>query len=292
MNISQLRYVQCVAQKKNISTAADSLYITQQAMSKSIASLEKEWNVKLFTRTNTGTELTHIGKQLMPAIDSMIRKYDESERIIQCILDQNAVAIHMAVENELFLKRLPYELISTVGDIKITPYYINDIGRCIEDVLLRRADLALVTNPPEDIAEQKLHFVEIYHCTPSVVFQKGHPLGRKQVLELSDLKNEGQIGISRDASFIRELIAACINKGFYPRYHATYPDAIMVMNAVAQSRNIVVIGSDEILTNPGDCLEARPLVDAPQFRLGFLLEKTRVDEPAIRSYLAAVKASM
>ena len=292
MNITQLRYVQCVAQKKNISTAADSLYVTQQAMSKSIASLEKEWNIKLFTRTNSGTELTHIGKQLLPAIESMIRKYDESARIIQSILDQNAVMIYMAVENELFLSRLPYELISTVGDLKIAPYYLNDIGRCMEDVLLRRADLALVTNPPADAESRGLTFVECFHCIPSVVFRKGHHFGKRETLTIADLKNEGQIGSSRDASFIREFIAACIENGFYPRFQATYPDAGMAMNAVAQSMNVIVIGSEKIPSNPEGLLECRPLVDAPAFRLGFLVETNRLEEAPIRSYLAAVKASI
>ncbi len=292
MNITQLRYVLNVAHKKNISTAADSLYVTQQAMSKSISSLEKEWGVKLFTRTNAGTELTYIGKQLLPAIESMIRKYDESSRIIQSILDQNAVTIYMAVENELFLGRLPYELISTVGDLKIVPYYLNDIGRCIEDVLLRRADLALVTNPPADTESRGLTFVQCFHCTPSVVFRKDHHLAKRESLTIADLKNEGQIGSSRDASFIREFIAACIENGFYPRFQATYPEAVMAMNAVAQSMNVIVIGSDKIPTNPGDCLECRPLIDAPKFRLGFLVESSRLEEQSIRSYLAAVKASI
>ena len=292
MNITQLRYVLTVAHKNNISTAADSLYVTQQAMSKSIASLEKEWGVKLFTRTNSGTELTYIGKQLLPAIEAMIKKYDESARIIQSILNQNAVTIYMAVENELFLKRLPYDLVSTIGDLKIAPYYLNDIGRCIEDVLLRRADLALVTNPPKDLESRGLTFVQCTHCTPSVVFQKGHPLGKKDTLTISDLKNEGQIGSSRDASFIRDFVAACIENGFYPRYQATYPEAAMAMNAVAQSMNVIVIGSDQIPSNPEDRLECRPLIDAPKFRLGFLVESSRLEEQSIRSYLTAVKASM
>ncbi len=55
-------YVLAVAECKSISKAAEVLYISQPSLSKFISNLEKELGVNLFTRTNTGTELTEAGK--------------------------------------------------------------------------------------------------------------------------------------------------------------------------------------------------------------------------------------
>ena len=50
MTITQLRYFMIAAQMENLSGAASALYISQSALSKNIASLEKELGMQLFDR--------------------------------------------------------------------------------------------------------------------------------------------------------------------------------------------------------------------------------------------------
>lgn len=64
MNLKQLRYFLVVAQEKQITAAAKRLFIAQPPLSYQLKQLEKELNVKLFTRTSHGIELTDAGKEL------------------------------------------------------------------------------------------------------------------------------------------------------------------------------------------------------------------------------------
>lgn len=61
----------------SISLAADELGYTQSAVSKMIADLEDEWNVKLLTRNHYGIELSSEGLSLLPTIREIVRGYED-----------------------------------------------------------------------------------------------------------------------------------------------------------------------------------------------------------------------
>ena len=61
MELRVLRYYLVVAREENITRAANILYITQPTLSRQMAELEEELNVKLFERTNRKISLTEAG---------------------------------------------------------------------------------------------------------------------------------------------------------------------------------------------------------------------------------------
>ena len=62
MEFRQLQHFLIAAQENSFSKAADKIYISQQALSKSIAALEQELKVPLFQRTHRGVSLTEQGR--------------------------------------------------------------------------------------------------------------------------------------------------------------------------------------------------------------------------------------
>ncbi len=64
MNFQHLKYFLAVAQEMNITHAAERLYISQQSLSNHISNLERELEVKLFTRSPK-LSLTYAGNQLV-----------------------------------------------------------------------------------------------------------------------------------------------------------------------------------------------------------------------------------
>lgn len=61
----------------SITQAADELGYTQSAVSKMIADLENEWQVKLLTRNRAGIELTSEGVELLPAVRAVVKDCDD-----------------------------------------------------------------------------------------------------------------------------------------------------------------------------------------------------------------------
>ena len=71
-----------VAKCKSFSKASKNLYITQPAVSQAIMQLEKELDVRLFTRSSSGVRLTREGEMLYEYTYSAIKLIDMGEKKI------------------------------------------------------------------------------------------------------------------------------------------------------------------------------------------------------------------
>ena len=61
MTLQQLTYIVTVAECKNITEAAEKLFIFQPSLSAAIHNLEKEMGVVVFNRSNKGVTVTREG---------------------------------------------------------------------------------------------------------------------------------------------------------------------------------------------------------------------------------------
>ena len=62
MNWNQLQYVLTIVQEKNITKAAQKLYLSQPSLSMSLKNLEEELGVEIFERKKGVLELTYAGE--------------------------------------------------------------------------------------------------------------------------------------------------------------------------------------------------------------------------------------
>ena len=72
MNLTQLEYFVEAAHLLSFTKAAESLCITQQAVSKGVASLEAELRVRLFERRAGGLALTRAGRRTLARAESLV----------------------------------------------------------------------------------------------------------------------------------------------------------------------------------------------------------------------------
>ena len=88
MNFLHLKYFLLVAEELNITRAAERLYISQQSLSNHISNMEKELNVKLFTRSpklsltyagdllvETATQILDLHSQFLAKVGDINRHY-------------------------------------------------------------------------------------------------------------------------------------------------------------------------------------------------------------------------
>ena len=66
MDFTQLRAFVTVAHEGNLTRAAETLHVTQPAVSLQIKLLQERLNLTLFTRTSAGMKLTNEGSKLLP----------------------------------------------------------------------------------------------------------------------------------------------------------------------------------------------------------------------------------
>ena len=75
MDESQLKAFVAINRYGSFTAAADSLYITQPAISKRIAALESQLGTPLFDRIGRNARLTESGQQLLPLVEKMLLSF-------------------------------------------------------------------------------------------------------------------------------------------------------------------------------------------------------------------------
>ena len=75
MDLQQINYFLALADAGSFSTASESLFISRQGLSKTIARLEKELGVSLLQRSPSGVELTDPGRIFLRHARLVSREY-------------------------------------------------------------------------------------------------------------------------------------------------------------------------------------------------------------------------
>lgn len=147
-NLNNYKIFYTVAKKGNISHAAEALFISQPAISKSISNLETGLGTKLFDRTSKGVRLTPEGEILFNhisnAFDSISRGEDELKRINELGIGQLRIGVSTSLCKFILLDYLQDFIVanphvkmyidchSTVNTIKLLQENAIDIGLICE----------------------------------------------------------------------------------------------------------------------------------------------------------------
>ena len=100
-NLNFYRIFFATAKEGNISRAADRLFISQPAVSKSISLLEKELNCTLFNRSSRGVKLTEEGELLYESLAAAFEKINDAEDKLQRDLSLGVGELKIGVSNAL-----------------------------------------------------------------------------------------------------------------------------------------------------------------------------------------------
>ena len=99
-----------VAKYQNISHAADILFVSQPAVSKSIKTLEKHLNIQLFSRNSKGVSLTPEGKILYEHIETAFNHMSIGENYIEKLKNKE-ISIQKIKDHRQLQKMLVFLLL-------------------------------------------------------------------------------------------------------------------------------------------------------------------------------------
>jgi len=85
MTITQLQYFQAVCKNRNIKTAAESLHVSQPAISNSLRDLEQELCLNLLYRTPKGTFPTEDGLRFLEQVEDFLYSFDRLKEVARDI---------------------------------------------------------------------------------------------------------------------------------------------------------------------------------------------------------------
>ncbi len=176
-----------VARKGSFSLAAETLYLTQPAISKRVAGLEQELSVRLFDRVGRQIFLTEAGHHLLPRAEQMLQEEADIRRSLSNLSGEVGGRLAMATSHHIGLHRLPPTLrtyTERFPGVALDIQFMESERACLA-VAQGELELAVITLPLEAI--ENLSAREIWHDPLCVAVGRDHPLAKTGRLSLREL---------------------------------------------------------------------------------------------------------
>lgn len=195
MTLLQMKYITEVERFGSINRAAQSLLLTQSALSNAIGEAEKELGICIFKRTNRGVILTEDGRTLV----SMIRPVLEGSRKITSFYREQCAEkrIHLSVASQRypFCAQAFVEYLHTLSSSSIDLRFKEmDMSEVISEVSSQVSQLGVIfvsdlteTYIRKALDDKHLEFHPMSAVRPRVFMRRGHPLANEESLRLEQL---------------------------------------------------------------------------------------------------------
>lgn len=108
MDLRQLEYIVAIAKEKNITHAAEKVYISQSALNQQLLKLEKDLGAELFHRNRKNWELTEIGKIYVENAKKILEIKRETYKQIEDRLELKSSKIVIGISRGRWIELFTY----------------------------------------------------------------------------------------------------------------------------------------------------------------------------------------
>jgi len=205
MDFAALQAFLAVAETGSFSRAAERIYLTQPAISKRIAALERRFDAQLFDRIGRRVQLTEAGRALFERARAILSDLDDVKRSLANLSGQIRGTLSLATSHHIGLHRIPQTLKrfhARYPDVRLELRFMDSEQAC-HAVERGELELAVVTLPPAPIAQ--LRCERIWHDPLDVVVAPGHALAAQRSATVHALLAHPAI-LPGPGTYTREII--------------------------------------------------------------------------------------
>lgn len=295
MTLQQLKYLVTVAECRNITEAAEKLFISQPSLSAAIHNLESEMGVTAFVRSNKGVSITREGEELL----SFARNLLEQAEIMKehfCSDEKRNPKFCVSCQHYSFAVNA---FVDVVGKYDADEYNFilreTQTGEIIDDVANGNSEIGVlyISNHNEDVLtklfkKNDLLFEEMFTASPHIFISKNHPLAHKDKITLDELKPYPYLvyeqGERNSFYFSEEFLSVLdMPKSIQVRDRATLFNLAIGLNGFTVSSGII----DKELN--GEDIIAKPLEMDCDMHIGLIKKKNIMLSRYAQSYISALK---
>lgn len=241
MDTKYLTYILAIAKKKNMTKAAEELFVSQSSLSQYLSKLETELGTPLFYRSKGSLSLTPAGELYVSAAEKVLHIKAGLYRSIQNIDDRGHITI--GVTSQFGLKMLtelipPFKQIFSDVTIEISETNVPTLTKMILDESIDCGIMALNDIPPfspgqVDILRQEEVYLAIPKIHPYYSRNPGRPV---TIQDLTDHFSEDNILLSKKGSTLRSLTDQIIESA------QIMLSTVCETNSIIATRSMVAMG--------------------------------------------------
>ncbi len=290
MELRHLRYFTTLAEELHYGRAAGRLYIAQPALSKQIASLERELGVKLFDRTRRRVELTPSGALLLPEAQRLVElstRFTQNARRVRdgligtLRLGYTGPVAESALPQLLRLHHRRYpDMIMSLREAT-TQVVLDDVRDGVFDAAFLR-----VTSTETD-----LEVLEVRREPAILAVPQDHPFYAREQVRFAELRDQPLVMMTRDVEpqLYDHAIALCAAAGFSPSIVHEADSVQTTLSMVASGLGLAVVTASARLTARAG-VNYLPLVEpTPSVTLSLAHRRDHIS-PALAAFLLSVQA--
>ncbi|WP_296268736.1 MULTISPECIES: LysR family transcriptional regulator [unclassified Pseudomonas] len=187
MDLANLSAFIAVAECSSFSGAGERLHLTQPAISKRIAGLEQQLDVRLFDRLGREVNLTEAGRALLPRAYQILNVLDDTRRALTNLTGEVGGRLTLATSHHIGLHRLPPLLRTFTRQYPEVALDIQfmDSEAAYDEILHGRAEVAVITLAPEP--HPLVRAVPVWTDALDFVAAPEHPLARGRGVTLAEV---------------------------------------------------------------------------------------------------------
>jgi LysR family transcriptional regulator, transcription activator of glutamate synthase operon len=200
MRFGPLEYILEVARTKSISEAALNLHVSVATVSESISKFEKNYGIKLFNRSRSGTVQTDEGKEIIKKVFEIQNEFLELDRVAKSFTSLTEKKLTLLCSSSILQSLLPKALSvlkKKYSDVKIEiKEHPNNHPTIIEELRKNETDIGFITINEntwiewEKLYKHILHFDTLFQGRVYVCVNKASPLAFKDYLSPEELLDQ------------------------------------------------------------------------------------------------------
>lgn len=186
MTIAQLQYFLAICDCGGITSAASKLFISQQALSKTVSTLERELDTALFLRTPSGIVLTKAGALLRDECRPIVEQFEQFSSCIQHSIGRFSGTLRLCI----FEDCLSFITVEEFGQFQEQfPQYKLEIQEyqfqvCNQRLIEGKHDAALTIEP---VPDRRITNIPLQSRQLVMVLHRDDPLAQQPEVRYQDL---------------------------------------------------------------------------------------------------------
>lgn len=212
MTLQQLKYFVAVSKTANYHAAAQNMMVSEPALCKSIASLERELGFLLFARKGRRIELTKYGALYAQEVESLLNQLETSTKKVQGYAHFSDGRIDIACSSSLLRDYLPqilHSFLNQPGNERLQFHFQNDYSlQIVQRLKNMESDIGFCSLVPD---AREITFVSVLEEELIVIVPVDHPLANLREIDLAMIQPYPFISYSNSAA-LHSYVMHCLEE--------------------------------------------------------------------------------
>lgn len=240
VHVRDLRYFVAVAQELSFTRAAQTLYVSQPALSKQFRALERQLRTTLVERDGRSARLTRAGSELLPHAELVLDSWEGAKRALTTASDCTLVIGMHTSPGRGLLPQVRAMIVASCPEVELELRQVawSDRTAGLSD---RSTDAAFVWLP---LPQPPYRWVTIAREGRLVALPRDHRLAGQASVSIADLREEPFLALPESAGPLRDYWLAVADRDGHPvRIAAEIKDTEETYEAVASGIGICLLAA-------------------------------------------------